>query len=94
MEAILTIRLQRKLKASLKKSGVKYDQIYVNGEYIYAQYPEKRNYLFTVCIGDKKIPVCWNTDNGWSKGTHLPPTVDPRNIAKQRFAQLIRGAFR
>lgn len=94
MKEIFALKLQRKLKASLKKSGVEYDQIYVNGSYVYSNYPEKRNHLFTVCIGKKKIPVCWNPDEGWKKGTHLSPTANPRRIAKQRFTQLIRRAFR
>lgn len=94
MAQLFAIRLQDKLRASLKKKGVRYTQIYAHGSFVYSNHPEKRNHLFTVCVGDKSTPVCWNPDEGWKKGTHAHPGIDPRRVARQRFTQLIRKAFR
>lgn len=89
-----SVQLQELLKKALAKKGVQYDQIYDNGSFVYATLPEKRNYMLTVVMGKKNIPVCWNAEKGWTKGSHLHPGIDPANIAKQQLTRLLRNAFR
>jgi len=93
MEELLSIRLQKRLQKSLDKKGVDYSEIFTNGSFVYSQYPEKRNYLFTVVTGNRKVPVSWNPDRKWVKGTHTPH-LDPRYTVKRDFQSLIRHAFR
>lgn len=88
------LKLQELLKKSLSKKGVQYDEIQYNGEFVYATYPEKRNYMLTVVIGKKKVSVCWNTDQGWKKGSHLHPGIDPQSVARNHLRNFLRKAFR